>query len=311
MTNIFSIRSTPGSDAVTLAPISIDPQTLPEGYTSFVNTSINGNTILFAYNKTTKMTDVYGISEDSSSFNKLRTQTDDLSLKEWDLLRAFQLGNKPYLMSYEAKGGNLAFYEINSDYSLTKPYIFENQRSWPTQDFSEVTPIVIVGLLYVLCYDDKKGTVAIFSLDVIATSAPGIPPLNMLNVWYHQWARGWENFAFFTLGQSNFFFKINKAKLNVNIDHILDNPVLGSVEIGSYLQNKLPNALDVSMSAIIPWANGEPYLATYDGMAKNVNIYRIHADCQGWTCLNTTLVDDSTKMLSWRMGDTSYLFLYC
>lgn len=311
MTNIFSITSGATADTVTLNPVAIDPNTLPEGYTSLVTMQVNNITVLYAYNKSNKMTDVYSISSDSSSFGILLSQSTDLNLKEWDILRAFTLGNKPYLMSYEAKGGNLGFYEVNPDCTLSKPYIFENQRSWPTQDFSEVTPIVIVGLVYVLCYDDKKGTVAIFSLDVIANSAAGIPPLNMLNVWYHQWARGWEDFAFFTLGQSNFFFKINKAKLNVNIDHILDNPALGSVEIGSYLQEKLPNAMDVSMSSIIPWANGEPYLATYDGQAKNVNIYRIHADCQGWTCLNTTLVDDSTKMLSWRIGDTSFLCLYC
>jgi hypothetical protein len=213
-------------------------------------------------------------------------------------------------MAYESHEGNFGFYEVNSDYSLSKPYVFNNRRSWPTQNFSEVAPFVSVGLLYVLGYDVVKGTVAIFSLDVVSSSTGGIPPLNMLNVWYHQWAKGWQDFAFFQLGQSNFFFKINKAKLNVNIDHVLDNIALGTVEIGSFLQHLLPNALDVTISSIIPWADSEPYLATYDGTTKNVNVYRIHADCQGWTLHNTTLADTTGQMSAYRIGGTSYLLLY-
>lgn len=309
MTNIFSISE--NSTGVQMNPIDIKANILPEGYTSLLPIQIDSKQHLFAFNNSTKILDVYGISNDSGSFTQLIKDSKELDFKAWEILRCFTLGNRRYIMGYEAHEGFLGFYEINADLSLSKPYLFENQRSWPTQGFSEVTPIVIVGLLYVLCYDDKKGTVAIFSLDVVASSANGVPPLNMLNVWYHQWARGWENFAFFTLGQSNFFFKINKAKLNVNIDHILDNPQLGSVEIGSYLQNQLPNAMDVSISAIIPWQNGEPYISTYDGKTKNINIYRIHADCQGWTLLNTTLVDDSTKMISYRIGSTSFILIYC
>lgn len=309
MTNIFSI--TGDSSGVQLTPVAVNPNALPEGYSSLLPVFTNNQQVLYAFNNTTKLTDVYSISDDSATFAPIISGSGDMDLKAWEILRAFTLGNKTYIMTYESKGGYLGFYEVNSDFSLSKPYTFMNQRSWPTQGFSEVTPIVIVGLVYVLCYDDQKGTVAIFSLDVIASSADGIPPLNMLNVWYHQWAKGWENFSFFTLGQSNFFFKINKAKLNVNIDHILDSPAQGSVEIGSYLQNQMPNALDVTMSVIIPWENGEPYLATYDGNSKNLNVYLIHSNCQGWTLLNTTLVDDSTKMLSYRIGATSFILLYC
>lgn len=304
MTNIFSLDSTGQMN-----PVNVNPNALPEGYSSLLPTVINDRQLLFAFNKTTKLTDIYALEPDAIS--SIKSGSTDLNSRSWDILRAFTLGNKPYIMGYESESGFFGFYEVNADYSLSKPYLFENQRSWPTQGFSEVTPIVVVGLMYVLCYDDKKGTVAIFSLDVVATSANGTPPLNMLNVWYHQWAKGWENFAFFTLGQSNFFFKINKMKLNVNIDHVLDSPAQGSVEIGSYLQSQLPNALDVTLSASIPWENGEPYLATYDGKTKQVNIYRIHGNCQGWTSLNTTLVDDSTQMISYRIAETSYILLYC
>jgi hypothetical protein len=308
MTQLFSL--TPSTAGVTLNQLSIDPNILPDGYSSLVHLSVGNNTVLYAYNKTTKLCDVFNISSDVPYLNKTVSGSTDLNLREWDILKAFTLGNKPYLLSYEAKSGFLGFYEVNSDYSLSKPYTFMNQRSWPTQNFTEVTPFVCVGLLYVLCYDGEKGTVAIFSLDVVATSAGGIPPLNMLNVWYHQWAKGWENFSFFQLGQSNFFFKINKAKLNVNIDHVLDSPALGSVEIGSYLQDKLPNALDVTISSSIPWTDGEPYLATFDGKTNGLNIYRIHADCQGWTNLNTTSVDAARQMNSFSIAGLSYILLY-
>jgi len=308
MTKIFSIQTS--SSGVTLNPVSVDPNVLSDGYSSLVSFQVDNNQVLYAYNNTTKLTDVYLTTDTAPYLNKVVTGSADLNLYEWEILRAFTLGNKSYLMGYESKGGNLGFYEVASDYSLSKPYVFMNQRSWPTQNFTEVTPFVCVGLLYVLCYDNIKGTVAIFSLDVISSSTGGIPPLNMLNVWYHQWAKGWNCFAFFQLGLSNFFFKINKAKLNVNIDHILDNPTVGSVEIGSYLQALLPNAMDVSISSIIPWVNGEPYLATFDGKSFDINIYRIHSDCQGWTNLNTTNASTINQMKSFMIAETSYILLY-
>jgi hypothetical protein len=306
MTNIYSIN--PELSGVTLDQTAFDASILPEGYSSLV--ALPNAKVLYAYNKTTKLTDAYQLSVDAPFLSPLFAGNSDLDLFAWDSLRSFVLGNKSYLMAYEKTHGNFGFYEVMSDYTLSKPYTFMNMRSWPTQNFSEVQTFVATGLMYVLAYDDAKGTVAIFSLDVVATSAGGIPPLNMLNVWYHQWAKNWEAFSFFQLGQSNFFFKINKGKINVNIDHVLDSPALGTVEIGSYLQNLLPNALNVTLSSIIPWADGEPYLATYDGKTNDVNIYRIHADCQGWTNLNTTTVMPTTQMLAYRINDTSFILFY-
>jgi hypothetical protein len=307
MTQLFSVKSSGGNTDVT--PAGIDKTALPDGYSSLVATGLNGKQVLYGYNKTTNQFDVYDISDAAPFLSPVLKGSTGLELHQWDILRAFTLGNKQYLMSYEAKHGNLGFYEIKDDYTLSKPYVFMNQRSWPTQNFSEVTPFVCVGLLYVLCYDGVKGTVAIFSLDVIAGSQDGIPPLNMLNSWYHQWAKGWDNFSFFQLGQSNFFFKINKAKLNVNIDHVLDIPAQGSVEIGSYLQAQMPDALDVKLATIIAWSNGEPYLATCTA-AGSLNIYHIHADCQGWTKLNNSTIDAGTSMLSYLINGTSYLLVY-
>jgi hypothetical protein len=309
MINIYSIVE---KDAkINVQQINTDKTLFPGGYTSLTSIRVKNDTVLYAYNQTAKTFDAYKISANAPCLTGVISNSSGLNLFAWDIVKSFNLGNKPYLLTYEAKSGTMGFYEINDDFSVSLPYTFENQRSWPTQNFSEVTPFVSLGLLYVLCYDKSKGTVAIFSLDVIATSTGGVPPLNMLNVWYHQWAKEWQDFAFFTLGQSNFFFKINKGpKLNVNIDHVQDNPTMGTVEIGSYLQNLLPNAIDVSLAATIPWAGGEPYLATIDSQKNELNIYRIHADCQGWTNLNTTPVNACNLMITFRLDNTSYILIY-
>jgi hypothetical protein len=271
----------------------------------------SGNsTLLYAFNKTDKTTDVYKLTDAAPFFSPVITASKQLNLFAWETLKSFVLGNKPYLMAYESKKGTFGIYEVNDDFTVSRPFTFVKPRNWPTQNFSEVTPFVSLGLLYVLCYSITVGTVAIFSISMISVSETDGPPLKMLNEWYHQWAKGWENFAFFKLGPCNLFFKINKMKLNVNIDSILDEPAKGTIEVGSWLQDLLPNAMQVTMASMIPWPNGEPYLATYDGTAGEINVYRIHPDCEGWTLLNTSSAEEATQQLSYRTGDTSFLLLY-
>jgi len=308
MVNIYSIEG--GASGIQMNPTGVEPSLLPEGYTSLVAVSGEDADLLYAFNKSTKLFDIYKISKEAPFLDLISKDNSQLNHYPWDSIKGFELGNKSYLMAYEKHRGHFEFYEVRADYNLSKPYGFMNQRSWPTQNFSEVEPFVVTGLMYILGYDDQHGTVAIFSLDVVSTSPSDTPPFNMLNVWYHQWARGWENFSFFQLGQSNFFFKINKAKLNVNIDHVLDSPALGSVEIGSYLQDQLPNALDVSLACIIPFVFGEPYLITYDGKTQMANLYKIHADCQGWTNLHSGKVMQSDLMISYRTVNSSFVLLY-
>ncbi len=312
MTNLYAISG--NQLELNMKNTPVDAGVLPNGYSTLVTLKGNNANILYGFNKETKLLDAYRLSSDAPFIAPIFTDSDDMNHYGWDSIKSFVLGNKSYLMAYEENRGHFQFFEVKSDYTLSKPYGFMNQRSWPTQHFSHVEPIVITGLMYVLGYSDKHGTVAIFSLEVNATSPPYVPadtpPLNMLNVWYHQWARGWENFSFFQLGQSNFFFKINKMKLNVNIDHILDDPSVGSVEIGSYLQNQLPNALDVSLATIIPWSNGTPFLATHDGKTNETNLYHIHADCQGWTKLYSDVTMVANQMISYRIDGQSYLLFY-
>lgn len=308
MTNLYSVDLE--GTTYSMKSADVDTSVLPSGYTSLTTLTVGDDNILLAFNKESRLYDVYKLSEGGPYIERILEGSKGLYEYHWDSVKSFVLGNKNYIMAYEKHRGHFQFFEVKSDFTLSDSYGFMNQRSWPTQNFSMVEPFVITGLMYILCYDVDHGTVAIFSLDVISTSPPNTPPFNMLNVWYHQWAKGWENFSFFQLGQSNFFFKINKMKLNVNIDHVLDSPALGSVEIGSWLQGQMPNALDVSLACIIPWAHGEPYLATYDGKTNDVNLYHIHGDCQGWTNLNTTNVNKSSNMISYRVQDTSFILLY-
>jgi hypothetical protein len=308
MTNIFSVS--PADNGIAMKPVPLGSNGLAEGYSSITSLQVGKNTIVYAFDKSTKTADVYEMTGKAPYIKKVITGSDELNLFEWDILKSFVLGNRPYLLAYDSKTGTMGFYEVAGDYSLSKPYTFINRRDWPTKNFSEVTPFVSLGLVYVLGYNIDDGTVAIYSLNVVSSGPAGAPALQMLNVWYHHWAKGWTDFAFFTLGLSNFFFKINKMKLNVNIDHIQDNPAMGTVEIGSWLQAQMPNALDVTLDTIIPWTNGEIYLGTYDVKTNKVDVYRIHPDCEGWTLQDSADGEASTQMLSYRIGDTSYILLY-
>lgn len=308
MTRIYAVTGTDTS--AKLSSFDTGGALLDAGYTSMATLRVGNSTVLYAFDSATKKTDVYELTNSAPFIKKVVSGSDALDLFAWDSIKSFTLGNRPYLLTYEKKGGTMGFYEVGSDYSLSAPYTFVNRRDWPTKNFSEVTPFVSLGLVYVLGYDVDSGTVAIYSLNVVATGPAGAPPLLMLNVWYHHWAKGWQDFAFFTLGQSNFFFKINKMKLNVNIDHIQDNPAMGTVEIGSWLQAQLPNAMDVTLDAIVPWKNGEILLTTYDDKTHKVNLYRIHPDCEGWTTLDTADGEASAQICSYTIGSNSYILFY-
>jgi len=284
---------------------------LANGYDNLLNVIVNSKNYLFAYTKQSGTFDIYLLSENAPYFKLVKSGSTELNAKPWDILKTFVLGNKNYLMAYEKKDGFFGFYEITDDLSLSKnPYLFFNKRDWKTQNFTTVEPMVSLGLMYIICYDSGMGTVAAFSLDVISQTTNDIPPLNMLNVWYHHWAKYWENFVFFQFGQSNFFFKINKGKLNVNIDHMQDNPSQGSVEIGSWLQDKLPNAIDVSLATKVQWKYSTPHFLTFNPKAQIAGLYRIHADCQGWTKLDEVTIQQASILCSYQIGQTSYVLFY-
>jgi hypothetical protein len=290
---------------------------LTPGYSALVPVKASGKDALIAYNKSLHTADAYLLSEQSPWILNSKKSIDlDLPAKSndpdacWESLNAFTLGNEPYLMAYESKHGTFGFFKIHADLSISKPYIFSLIRNAPTQGFTSVGIYNSLNQIFFTGYDANTGVVN-FSLVVTAVSPEGTAPLQALNVWYHRWAKGWRNFAFFQLGGSNFFFKINTAKLNVNIDHMQDNPAMGSIEVGSYLQSQLPNALQVTNAACIPWAGGEPYLITYVSNTGTTNIYRIHSDCLGWSSVaSTTTPNNSSQMVTYRIKDESFVLFY-
>jgi hypothetical protein len=163
----------------------------------------------------------------------------------------------------------------------------------------------------VLGYNFDHGTVAIYALTTTTSAPGGAPALLMQNSWYHTWAKGWTHFAFFQFGGCNFFFKINLDKLNVNIDHIQDNPAAGTVEVGSWLQSQLPDAEIIDIAAAVPKAHGEPYVLTYIASSGKTEILRIQADCLGWTRFDAgATVAGASLVSAYRVGDTSYALFY-
>jgi hypothetical protein len=310
LNSIYSVTSAPSGVALNKVWAQGAEGGLAAGYTSLVPVHIGANAVLVAYNKAMQKTDVYTLLDRAPWVQPANAQP-DLTGGPWDSLSTFVLGNEPYLMTYRRDTGTFGFFHVARDLAISKPYSFALPRNTPTHGFTTVAPYTSLGQQYVAGYNFDTGIVANFSLAVTSTSAGGAPPLLALNVWYHQWAKGWTRFAFFQLGGANFFFKINTDKLNVNIDHMQDNPAMGSVEVGSYLQTQLPDALSIDIAAHIPWADGEPYLLTYIASTGATVVYRIHADCQGWTSLNASATEQgASQALPYRMGDTSFVLFY-
>lgn len=309
MTSIYAIN--PATSGVTLDPVWQQAAAeLAAGYTAMIAVQAGATTALYAYNQATQKADVYTLT-DRAPWVQLSSAKVDLSGPAWESLSTFVLGNEPYLMTYEKTHGNFGFYRIAPDLTVSKPYTFYFARNTPTHGFTTVGVYSSLSQITFTGYSFDTGIVANFSLAVTPSSADGTPPLLAQNVWYHQWAKGWTRFAFFQLGGSNFFFKINTAKLNVNIDHMQDNPAMGSVEVGSYLQAQLPDALNVTNTAHIPWTNGEPYLLTYIASSGATVVYRIHADCQGWTSLAACTTEKNAALtIPYRIGDHSFVLFY-
>jgi hypothetical protein len=310
VTRIYSIK--PADGGVVLDQVWSQAQRgLAAGYTALVPVQVGGTTALYAYDKATQQTDVYTLTGDAPGIQPAKARVDLLGGHAWDSVTTFVLGNEPYLMTYEAAHGTFGFFRVAGDLTVSKPYSFVLPRNTPTRGFSTVAAYTSLGQITFTGYSFDTGIVANFSLAVTSSSTGGVPALLAQNVWYHQWAKGWTRFAFFQLGGANFFFKINTAKLNVNIDHMQDNPAMGSVEVGSYLQSQLPDALSITHAAHVPWADGEPYLLTYIASSGATVVYRIHADCQGWTSLDAcTTEPGATQVIPYRIGDVSYALFY-
>jgi hypothetical protein len=309
ISRLFAVRPTGTVGHATLDPIDLAAG-LPAGYTNITPVQTDDTQYLCAYNATTGAADLYLVA-DADPWLTLVESRIDLTSGPWEKLTTFTLGNELYLLTYRAEDGMFGFYHLSKDLSTSPPYLFYFSRNTPTIGFTEIAAVSSLGSQYVLGYNFSDGTVAAFSVNVTTSSSGGVPPLVALNVWYHHWAKDWTHFAFFQLGGANFFFKINTGKLNVNIDHLNDNPALGTVEVGSFLMPQLPDALAITNAAIIPWAHGDPYLITYIASSGATAILRIHGDCLGWTKqAERTIIAGASLVVPYAAGKTSYVLFY-
>jgi len=309
---IFAVRpsSTPETVSLDLVWTQGDGGGLDGGYTSATPIPADGSLALLAYDKTAQRTDVYALSPAEPWVKRVGSGI-NLDGGPWDTVDNFVLGNERCLLTYRTEDGTFGFFRLGKDFSVSAPYKVQMLRNTPTTGFTTVAPFTSLSGQYILGYNFNDGTVAAFSVTVTPSSPPNVPPLLFLNVWYHHWARGWTRFAFFQMGGANFFFKINTAKLNVNIDHLQDNPAAGTVEVGSFLQSQLPDALSIDVAASLPWSHGEPYFLTYIASSGATKVYHIHADCLGWTQVAArATVAGASLIVPYRLGDATYALFY-
>jgi hypothetical protein len=280
------------------------------GYRQIVPHTIGGNLYLLGFTAESGKADVLKVDGCEPSFTPVDARI-DLGGPQ-DIIEPFVLGNIPHLVAYKAQHGDFSFIPLSADLASQPAYPYKRIREpGITAGFDVTQPIVVNGLVYILCYAFKTGNVNIYSLAVTATaqpgSAPGTPPLLAIPIWVHQWAAKWTRFAFFQMGAETFFFKTNVGKLNVNIDHVLDDPSQGTVEVGTYLE--LENALTIDI--VRPFSlGGDPYFLTYmkDG---TTTFNRFHGDCQGWTkgaSLNT--VTEASQIVPFTSGKDAFVLFY-
>jgi hypothetical protein len=233
----------------------------------------------------------------------------------FDIVEPFVLGMVPYLLTYASAAGVLSFVPIANDLSSQPPYQFRDVREPVTSGFTVTKPIAVSGLVYILCYNATTGDVDLTSLQVTDVpqpgASPGTPPLMAHRVWVHQWAKSWTHFAFFTMGRENFFFKINVGpKLNVNIDHVLDDPSHGTIEVGTYLQDQLQAPKKIAIVRAFHLDGGDPYFLTYMTPGQT-SWFRFRADCQGWTpYASGKTVEDATQIVPFRAGSEQFVLFY-
>lgn len=243
--------------------------------------TVGTNSYLIAYNPSLASADVYEVTASAPYLSLSKTK---LAIgKAKDKLNVFTLGNEPYLSVYTAKNGVFMVYSVGNGLSLSKPYEFyRNHELALSQNFSTLKFFVQFGQVVALGYRDD-GYVAVYTAGIVNTSPAGYPPLLMTPIWSHMWAPGWTRFAFFLLGGEPFFLKTNTKKLNVNIDHVLDTLISGTAEVGTLLQNQLPDALKITNVEPLLLGNADPWFVTYISPTGAATLNRIHADCLGWT----------------------------
>lgn len=305
---LYSVQPSSKAGALAVEPVWKQDGTTPlaPGYRHLLPVTVGGTTYVIAVDDANTVS-AFRIDDSDPWVTPVKSQLDIGG--PWDVIEPFVIGNIQHLLAYTSDDGVFSFIPLTDDLGTKPPYQYSRRRDpGMTKGFDVTSPITINGAVYYLCYSFDGGQVYIYSLDVIASSPPKRAPLLSKPVWLHQWARRWTRFAFFEFGGESFFLKTNVGKLNVNIDHIQDNPADGTVEVGTYLD--LEDALDLDIVRAFYLGGGNPYFLTYMKNGKTT-LNRFNGDCQGWTTeARLDTVADATQIVPIQSGEICYL-LFC
>jgi len=249
-------------------------------YDAFATLRNGDDHLLCAYRAADGLADFFRITLSAPYLTKLAAI--DLG-KGWASLNAFKYINESFLMTYRPDTGQFGFFSIGRDLVIAGHYNYVRLHAPATsRDFTMVRPFVAGGRVIFMGYGFESGSVCLYRIEGTVSSRTDALPIAAHTVWDHIWAPGWTRFAFFTLGGEVFFLKTNTKFPNVNIDHILDDPITGTSEVGSNLQ--LVDAQDLSLVASFEQDQGHPHFVAYrpDGL---IVAYRIHSTCTGWSHL--------------------------
>jgi hypothetical protein len=306
---LYSVQQGNAPETLILNALWQGNDPLADGYAQIVPLAVGANPYLIGIESSGQAT-----AFEVTTSAPYMSQAGSFSLgQSSDIVEPFLLGNEPYLLAYESKSGEFSIFSVGSDLSVGTPFSYLRRRPpGVTSGFDVTKPLSVNGLVYLLTYSSSDGTVNAYSLQmhsVPAAGAPeGAPALAINPVWLHEWAKNWTRFAFFELGGENFFLKTNTGKLNVNIDHVLDDPSQGTVEVGTYLT--LENALDLSLVTAFYLGGGDPYFVAYQDSGATT-LYRFHCDCQGWTKqLETQTVEQASQIVSIEVSGQTLLLFY-
>jgi hypothetical protein len=254
-------------------------------YSTLLTVEVGGETYLFGYNPAQDHFDIFKFTAAAPWLKMVAAKP--VIGKSKDIINVFTLGNSPYVSVYTSANGVFETYAIAADLSFSKPYEFyRNHELAVSKGFTTLKTFTQFGQVVFLGHRSDTGYVGMYTAAIQVSSPAGVAPVLMVPVWAHPWAPGWTRFAFFQFGSEPFFLKTNIAnpkKLNVNIDHVLDTLSLGTAEVGTLLQDQLPEALKLTNVEAFYVGAGDPYFATYIASSGAATVNRIHGDCLGWT----------------------------
>lgn len=276
---IYSIARGKGLDSLAVKRLG-SIAAVKSNYTALVPLVAHGKTYCVGYDAASGDADVFQFSAKAPWLKRVAAKP-HLGPGH-DLVDPLTIGNDPYLLAYSKKKGIFAFFAVAADLSVSKPYTHYDNHGPPVSlGFTTVKPFDYFGQVGLLAYNGSDGAVATYNVSVTATSDQKIPPLQQHALWSHSWAKGWTRFALFQFGGENFFLKTNTDKPNVNIDHIMDSPQNGTVEVATKLH--LANAQKLDLVEPFVLSRGEPYFVTYMKKGGKLTCNRFHHDSKGWT----------------------------